>query len=65
MPIRQQKITLRPLELYAAIIDRYDQLIPCRQIAVLRGAALFRQHRLWVYRVESRPCECHVIGGVQ
>ena len=65
MPIRQQKITLRPLELYAAIIDRYDQLIPCRQLAVLRGAVLFRQRRLWAYRVESRPCEYRVIGGVQ
>ena len=65
MPIRQQKITLRPLELYAAIIDRYDQLIPSRQLAVLRGAVLFRQHRLWTYRVESRPCEYRVIGGVK
>ena len=65
MSIRQQKIMLRPLELYAAIIDRYDQLIPCRQIAVLQAAALFRQRRLWAYRVESRPCEYRVIGGVQ
>ena len=65
MPTRQQKTMLRPLELYAAIIDRYDQLIPGRQLAVLRGAVLFRQRRLWAYREESRPCECHVIGGVQ
>ena len=65
MSIRQQKIMLRPLELYAAIIDRFGQLTLSRQIAVLQAAALFRQHRLWAYREESRSCEYRVVGGVQ
>ena len=65
MPTRQRKIMLRPLELYAAIIDRYDQLVPGRQVAVLQAVTLFRQHRLWTYRGESRPCKCRVIGGIE
>jgi hypothetical protein len=61
----QQKTALRLLEQYAAVIDRYEQLTPTRQVAVLRSVALFRQHRLWVFREVPRVHVYRVIGGMR